>query len=254
MRQADSAARMSGDQAQVASTGVKALIPIGRPFLDYVLSALADAGVHRICLVIGPEHDVLRRRYSIETTPTRLTIEFAVQPEPRGTADAVLAAESWTNGEPFLVINSDNYYPVDALRRLAALDEPGLVAFSRAGLLTDGQIDASRVTSFAVLDLDGDYMRRIIEKPDPQTLQALGADVYLSMNCWRFDRRIFPMCRQLPLSARGELELPAAVQHAIHTGAMRFRAIRVESAVLDLSRQVDIAGVASRLEGVEVVL
>jgi dTDP-glucose pyrophosphorylase len=254
MRQADSAARMSGDQAQVASTGVKALIPIGRPFLDYVLSALADAGAHRICLVIGPEHDVLRRRYSVEITPTRLSIDFAVQEEARGTADAVLAAESWTSGEPFLVINSDNYYPVGVLRPLAALDEPGLVAFSRAGLLADGQIEPARVTSFAVLDLDGDYMRRIIEKPDAQTLQASGDHVFLSMNCWRFDSRIFPMCRQVPLSPRGELELPAAVQRAIQTDVMRFRAIRVESPVLDLSRQVDIAGVASRLAGVEVVL
>ena len=254
MRQADSAARMSGDQAAMASTGVKALIPIGRPFLDYVLSALADAGVHRVCLVIGPEHDLLRRRYSVETTPTRLTIEFAVQSEPRGTADAVLAAESWTSGEPFLVINSDNYYPPDALRPLAALDEPGLVAFSRAGLLADGQIDASRVTSFAVLDLDGDYLRRIVEKPDARTVDALGDDIFLSMNCWRFDRRIFPMCREVPLSARGELELPAAVQQGIETGAMRVRAIRVESTVLDLSRQVDISSVAARLAGVEVVL
>ena len=254
MRKADSAARMSGDQAQVASTGVKALIPIGRPFLDYVLSALADAGVYQVCLVIGPEHDILKRRYSIEIRPSRLTIDFAIQQEPRGTADAVLAAESWTSGEPFLVINSDNYYPVDALRRLAALDEPGLVAFSRAGLLADGQIEAARVTSFAVLDLDGDYMRRIIEKPDAATLQALGDEVFLSMNCWGFDHRIFPMCRDVPLSARGELELPAAVEHALQTGAMRFRAIRVESPVLDLSRQVDIAGVASRLAGVEVVL
>ena len=74
------------------------------------------------------------------------------------------------------------------------------------------------------------------------------------MNCWRFDSRIFQMCRQVPLSARGELELPAAVQLGIQTGVMRIRAIRVESSVLDLSRQVDIAGVASRLAGVEVVL
>lgn len=254
MRKADSAARMSGDQAEVASTGVKALIPIGRPFLDYVLSALADAGVNRICLVIGPEHDVLRHRYSVGTSPTRLTIDFAVQHKPRGTADAVLAAESWTSGEPFLVINSDNYYPVDALRRLAAIDEPGLVAFGRAGLLADGQIEASRVTSFAILDLDGDYLRRIIEKPDAETLRALGDEVFLSMNCWRFDRGIFPKCREVPVSARGELELPAAVQLAVQTGDMRFRAIRVEAAVLDLSRQVDIEGVASRLAGVEVVL
>jgi glucose-1-phosphate thymidylyltransferase len=254
MRKADSTARMSGDQAQVASTGVKALIPIGRPFLDYVLSALADAGVHRICLVIGPEHDVLRRRYTVDAKPSRLSIEFAVQQEPRGTADAVLAAETWTDGEPFLVINSDNYYPVDALTRLAALDEPGLVAFRRVGLLADGQIDPARVTSFAVLDLDGEYLRRIIEKPDASTLAALGDDIFLSMNCWRFDRRIFPLCRKVPLSPRGELELPAAVQHAIESGVLGFRAVRVESAVLDLSRQIDIASVASRLEGIEVVL
>jgi dTDP-glucose pyrophosphorylase len=254
MRKADSAARMSGDQAQVASTGVKALIPIGRPFLDYVLSALADAGVQRTCLVIGPEHDLLRRRYTVEVSPTRLTINFAVQQEPRGTADAVLAAESWTDGEPFLVVNSDNYYPVGALRALASLDESGLVAFSRAGVLADGQIDAARVTSFAVLDFDGGYLRRIIEKPDAETLATLGEDVFLSMNCWRFDRAIFPVCREVPLSARGELELPAAVQHAIQRGTMRFRAIRVECPVLDLSRQVDIAGVASRLAGIEVVL
>jgi glucose-1-phosphate thymidylyltransferase len=254
MRKADSAARMSGDQAQVASTGVKALIPIGRPFLDYVLSALADAGVQRTCLVIGPEHDLLRRRYTVEASPTRLTVDFAVQQEPRGTADAVLAAESWTDGEPFLVVNSDNYYPVGALRALASLDEPGLVAFSRAGVLADGQIDAARVTSFAVLDFDGAYLRRIIEKPDAETLATLGEDVFLSMNCWRFERAIFPVCREVPLSARGELELPAAVQHAIQRGTMRFRAIRVECPVLDLSRQVDIAGVASRLAGVEVVL
>ena len=36
--------------ALMADTGVKALIPIGRPFLDYVLSALADAGLAPLVL------------------------------------------------------------------------------------------------------------------------------------------------------------------------------------------------------------
>src|SRR4029453_221381 len=191
MRKADSTARMSRGQAQVASTGVKALNPIGRPFLDYVLSALADAGVHRICLVIGPEHDILRRRYTVDAKPSRLSIEFAVQQEPRGTADAVLAAETGTDGEPSLVINSDNYYPVDALTRLASLDEPGLVAFRRVGLLADGQIDPARVTSFAVLDLDGEYLRGLMEKPDASTLAALGDDIFLTIICGRLTRPFF---------------------------------------------------------------
>jgi dTDP-glucose pyrophosphorylase len=253
MRRADQGAAVSGEQAEVASTGVKALIPIGRPFLDYVLDAVAEAGLSRIGLVIGPEHDAIREYYA-SLAPARVQIDFIVQHEPRGTADAVLAAEPWAAGEPFFVLNSDNYYPVSALAALAALEEPALVAFSRKGLLAEGQIDPARIASFAVLDLQGDYLARIIEKPDPATLASLGADLYVSMNCWRFDARIFDACRAVPLSPRGELELPLAVQHAMSAGQMRVRAIRTDEPVLDLSSRADIASVASRLAGVEVRL
>ena len=58
----------------------------------------------------------------------------------------------------------------------------------------------------------------------------------------------------MPLSPRGEMELPLAVQHAMSAGQMRVRAIRTDEAVLDLSSRADIASVASRLAGVEVRL
>ena len=60
MRQADERANVDAQQAAVAEQGIKAMIPIGRPFLDYVLSALRDAGCDDICLVIGPEHSAIR--------------------------------------------------------------------------------------------------------------------------------------------------------------------------------------------------
>ena len=177
---------LSDAQAAVADTGVKALIPVGRPFLDYAISALADAGIRDVCLVVGPEHDALHERYGRRQF-SRVRIGFAVQAEPRGTADAVLAAEPWTAGEPFLVVNSDNYYPVDAMRTLAALEEPGLVAFSREGLLNSGQIVAVARPELRGAGAHGDYLTRIIEKPTPAQLDALGPDVWVSMNCWRFD-------------------------------------------------------------------
>ena len=55
MREHDDGAQLSADQVAAAETGVKALIPIGRPFLDYVLTRVADAGFCRVCLIIGPE-------------------------------------------------------------------------------------------------------------------------------------------------------------------------------------------------------
>jgi glucose-1-phosphate thymidylyltransferase len=250
MRRADGVAELSDAQAAVADSGVKGLIPVGRPFLDYAISALADAGIREVCLVVGPEHDALHERYGAVPT-SRVRIGFAVQAEPRGTADAVLAAERWTAGEPFLVVNSDNYYPVDAMRELAALEAPGLVAFSREGLLNSGQISPARVLNFAVLQLTGDHLTRIIEKPTPAELNALGPDVWVSMNCWRFDERIFSACRDVPLSGRDELELPVAVGLGIDRGDFRVRAVRSGLPVLDLSSRGDIASVTARLAHVE---
>ena len=60
MRAASSGSSLDAKAAAVADTGVKALIPIGRPFLDHVLHDLAEAGVREAVLVIGPEHQDLR--------------------------------------------------------------------------------------------------------------------------------------------------------------------------------------------------
>ena len=150
MRRADSDASLDGRQQAVAETGIKALIPIGRPFLDYVLSGLADAGYRRVCLVVAPDHEVIRRYYQEEIRPERVSIEFAVQPEPRGTADAVAAAEVFAGADPFLVVNSDNYYPVDAVGGLRELDGMGVALFEQEAMFAGSNISADRIRQFAV--------------------------------------------------------------------------------------------------------
>jgi len=249
MRQAAPGATLDPAQEAAAAEGMKAFIPIGRPFLDYVISALADAGLTRICLVIGPEHGVVARYYQ-DLALTRVTVDIAIQAEPKGTADAVLAAESWTAGEPFLALNADNYYPVSALRALAALSLPGLIAFDREGLLADGQIPPERILRFALLDLDGSRLRRIAEKPDEIDAARFERSPWVSMNCWRFDERVFDACRAVPLSPRDEYELPLTVQLAIDEGRFPLEAVFSHDGVLDLSGRTDIAAVAQRLSHV----
>jgi glucose-1-phosphate thymidylyltransferase len=249
MRREDTAAPLDAGQAAAADRGVKAMISFGRPFLDYVLSALADAGIAEVCLVIGPEHGDVRERYAKTAPPRRVRVAFAVQPEPRGTADAVLAAEAFAGGDDFLVVNSDNFYPVSALADLARLSEPGLVLFEREALVRRSNIPPERIAAFAVCIVGADgYLEAILEKPDEKTLADLGPDPPVSMNCWRFSRGIFEACRRVPLSPRGELELPMAVREALAAGD-RFRVVRSREGVLDLSSRSDIAAVARRLEG-----
>lgn len=248
MQEASGAAKLDDAQLRAADAGLKALMPIaGRPFLDFILSALADAGLTRALLIVAPDHQAFRRYYVDEQPPRRIGIEFAVQQDAIGTADAVLAAEAWTAGDPFLVMNADNLYPSDVLRGLAALTEPGLPVFTRDDLVHTSNIPPDRVQSFALLEVDTDgYLSDIIEKPSIQRMSAAGAKAAVSMNCWRFDSRMFRFCREVPQSARGEFELPEAVGLALRDG-MRFKTVPARGPVLDLSRRADAADVAHRL-------
>lgn len=258
-----SGARMAAAQAAAADRGIKAMMPLEleargtRPFLDYVLSALADAGYTDVCLVIGPDHDRVREYYTVDAPPRRVRVAFATQAEPRGTADALLAAESFAGADDVLVINGDNYYPVTAMRALRELTGPGTVLFDPDGLVHRGNIAADRIRAFAVGALTPDgYLADIVEKPDDETMRAMvhaaGGRALVSMNCWRLASSIFEACREVRPSARGELELTQAIRDAVRTGGLRVKVLTSGDGVLDLSRRGDIATVTAQLRGVRV--
>lgn len=255
MRQVDASATLDADQARTAANGVKGMIPVGRPFLDYVLSALADAGMADVCLVIGPEHDAIRQRYSSDLRPARIRVTFAIQREPRGTGDALAAARDFAGTDAFLTLNADNYYPADAYRLLAELDGPGLIGFTSQGLLAEGNVPADRLRRFALVTADRDgYLREIIEKPDDAFYEGAIGHSLISMNLWAFGPAIFEACERLAPSPRGELEIQDAVRIAVAELGERFRIIPYGGGVLDLSTQRDIAVVTARLRGVDVRL
>ncbi len=251
MRRGDAGAAPDSAQAAAAALGLKAMVPFGRPFLDYVLSALADAGIREVCIVVGPGPSAIRDHYAA-APPERVRVVFAVQPEPLGTASALLAAEEFAGSDDFLALNSDNYYPVPAIRALVGLGEPGLPVFEREALLAKSNFPRERVERYAVLAVDAKgYLSGIIEKPDAAARAAAGGAVLLSMNLWRFSPSIFEACRRVARSARGEFELPQAVALAIAEMGARFRAVPCDEGVLDLSTRGDIAAVAQRLRGIE---
>lgn len=249
MRRETESATLSADQIEAAAGGAKGMMPLfSRPFLDYVISALADAGIVDVTLVIGPEHDAIRHYYTVTSPPQRVTVHFAVQAEPKGTADAVYAARTAVRAAPFLTLNSDNYYPVEAYRSLAAIGGAGLVAFEAEALVRDGGIEPERVLRYALVDADEEgWLREIREKPSPDDPLARRAERWVSMNLWSFTPRIFEACARIRPSPRGELELADAVMFAIRELGERFRVLEMRAGVLDLSSRADVAFVASRL-------
>lgn len=251
MREPDPGAALSPSESQVADTGVKAMIPIhGRPFVDYVLFALEEGGIRDVCIVAAPDRrSVLEAAAGIRRRSIR--IAFAEQSQPRGTADALLAAEAFVDGQPFLALNSDNYYPVAALRALQGLEGPGLPVFERETLVRQSNIPADRMSRYAILRVGaGGFLEEILEKPDATAMARFPGPVLVSMNLWRFSPLIFEACRRVATSARGERELPLAVQFAISQLHERFRAVPCGEGVLDLSTRADVGPVAQRLRGV----
>lgn len=245
---------LSPAQAAMAERGVKAMIMVGedRPFLDYIISSLADAGMTEVCLVIGPEHDFIRHRYTQEVVPSRVRVSFATQAEPLGTADAVRAAASFAEGGQFLVVNSDNLYPVGALSALATMEGPGLIGYDRDALVRQSNVPPERIASFALIWAnERGHLSRVVEKPEPR---ELGGTALVSMNSWRFSPRILEACAAIGKSSRGEFELPDAVRYAITRLGETFIVVPWSGGVLDLSSQADVAIVSARLRGIEVRL
>lgn len=256
MRKADEHAQLDEQTARIADTGVKALIPtLGRPFLDYVLSTLADTGFTKVCLIIGPEHEEIRKYYGQTLQPKRLSIEFAVQEKPLGTGDAVRPAEAFAAGDPFVMLNSDNFYPTEALTALRQSSAPAVAVFERQAMVRGSNIPADRITKFSVVKTNPDgTMKQIIEKPDEATIAELGNEVYVSMNCWLFGPKIFDACRAIKPSPRGEYEITDAAQYCIDQLGEKLRVHKIHAPVLDMSSRSDIAAVNEKMQGMTVNL
>ena len=249
MRAGAGGAALDPAQAAAADAGLKAMMPFGRPFLDFVLHDLAEAGIRDVALVLGPEHEGVREYYRA-VPKARIVVSFIEQAQPLGTADAVWSARDWAGTSSFIVLNADNLYPPEVLTRLVAGTNPALAGFERDSL----GIPLERIGSFALLVTGpaGD-LTRIVEKPGVDAVRTAGPHARISMNIWRFDSRIFEPCRDVPVSARGERELPQAVGLALEQG-VRFEVIPARGPVLDLSRREDVPAVARALEGRVVAL
>lgn len=254
---ADSDAALSAEQRSAADMGLKAMMPVGRPFLDHALTALADAGITEVVLVVPPEHEAIRQYYTRDCVPQRLRLHFAVQEQPLGTADAVVAAARVIGDRPFLVVNGDNLYPVDAVHAVAHALPPSedtgppwaaTAAFDRGALIADGSMEPERIGQFAVMSAHADgELERIIEKPAGVLDLTSAAARWVSMNLWAATPALVEACRTVPRSTRGEYELPDAVQRAVNAGTLRVRVVPVAGAVLDLSSRRDVPLVRERL-------
>jgi glucose-1-phosphate thymidylyltransferase len=190
----------------ITHTSAKQLVPVAnKPVLFYGIEALATAGIEDIGIIIAPETGEEIREAAGDGSRFGVRITYIVQDEPAGLAHAVLTAEPFLGGEPFVMYLGDN-------------------------LLQGGIVDL--VERFKTGQCDALILLTPVS--DPRTTASPSSTATASCGWWRSRARrpatwrssastcsrracTTRRARSRP-SARGELEITDAIQQLIDGG------------------------------------
>ena len=90
----------------------KPMAPVGeRPFLEFLLDWLTGYEISKIILSVGYKSEIISSFFGIGFNG--VPIEYSNEEEPLGTGGALLKAIQMIEGNCFLVLNGDTYFPVN---------------------------------------------------------------------------------------------------------------------------------------------
>lgn len=208
----------------------KPMLPAAnRPVLEYVLDALIDAGISRICLVVGYKRDRVQEHFGPRYRDAPLT--YVHQRKQLGSGHALLQARENVEG-PLLVVNGDRVI------------EPSLVSdvvrtFERdTGPAVLGVIERPNARQYGAVVLQGGRIERIVEKPDSDEFRLINAGVYA------FDSSVFDAIAATP-RRDGELQLPDTIGELIDDGDVQ--GVRTDGLWADATYPWDILTVTREL-------
>ncbi len=176
----------------------KPLLPVaGKPFLLHTLEAARRAGVRDATLLVGWQGHRIRESFG-RGDSLGMALDYEEQTERLGTAHAIGQLRSHVDG-PFLSINGDVVVSGDALKDLLAYH-------AKVGGPVLALAEVADPRPFGVVDLEGDRVRGIEEKPRAPRSKLINAGIYV------FDPDIFPLIDATPKSPRGEYEITDTIR------------------------------------------
>lgn len=206
-------------------THAKQLVPVAnKPVLFYALETIVATGIVDIGIIVGDTGAEIRAALKDgKEFGADVSITYIHQEQPLGLAHAVKMAQSFLQGERFLMFLGDNFIEEDigpAVQRFAAPDCPFQAQIflkqvpdpQQFGVAQLSTHDGQPITNVAELDNEKICVQHVVEKPREPISDFALVGIYL------FDTHIFEAVDAIRPSLRGELEISDAIQYLIDRG------------------------------------
>ena len=179
----------------------KPLAPIaGKPFIEYLLSALARSGIIDVVLLTGYRASCISDTFG-DGAALGLSLRYQVEDEPLGTGGAVASAlrAYSSDPDPFLLLNGDTYFDISH-KALADFHHRKHPSISMALKLMDQTDDR-----YGFIRLDGSLVTSFIEK------KRGAAEGYINGGSYIIDQSILDYCPDRKSFSFEEEVLPKAL-------------------------------------------
>jgi glucose-1-phosphate thymidylyltransferase len=187
----------------------------------YPISTLMLAGIREILIITTPHDQSQFKELLGDGSELGVSFQYALQPEPKGLAQAFTIGEEFLAGDSCLMILGDNIFHGAGLGRDIVRELP----ISGAHIFT---YEVSNPSDYGILGINQDGKPiSITEKPNEFISNLAVTGVYF------FDGKVSEISKNVQPSKRGELEITSVIEHYLNSDSLSYTRLSRGAAWLD---------------------
>ena len=219
----------------------KQLMPVyDKPMIYYPIAVLLQAGIKDILIITTPEDQDQFKRLLDDGSQWGLSLQYAIQPEPKGLAQAFIIGETFINSDPICLILGDNIFFGHGLPEQiqnASKRKKGATIFGY-------YVRSPQRYGVVSFDKKG-HVLDIEEKP------ANPKSNYAVTGLYFYDNDVVQIAKNIKPSQRGELEITDVNKAYLTRGDLHVELIGRGAAWLDTGTHESLLDAANFIKVVE---